>query len=342
MAKVMYGYGGTMLTWDQLGSKSTWTGLHPEMRRRFQALTEYLASQGVVFGIGTGWRVQPENKPGFASPGNSWHEGVPVSSRANALAIDTVPSSSWPAMERELARFGLRSFKNVNNEPWHIQLIEIPASRRYATSLPPIKVWDLPGIGTGGGTVTPPQPPSWKPTDDRVATPTLRRGDSGGEVVQLQQTCNFWGWGDVGNADGQFGARTEDAVKIMQQTIGAQPDGEYGPASAKALQSFFKAMDDIAGGGEAGGGGESSGGGDDHAPGSRTLKVASPQLSGDDVTYVQKVLAGNGLSSIDVDGHYGNNTAGGVKSLQGWNGLTKDGICGPDTWTAILAYPKPA
>jgi hypothetical protein len=138
---------GTMLTWDQMMLKATVRNLHPEVRRRFKALIEFAATQGVPLGVGTAWRVQPNPPPpGFAQPGNSWHESCPVSPLSpTAVAIDTVPTSSWDWMERNCAAYGFRTFRNVNNEPWHIQPTEIPTGRKFATTMPPMTVWVLPG-----------------------------------------------------------------------------------------------------------------------------------------------------------------------------------------------------
>lgn len=153
MTTFPYGYAGspqgmgTMLTWDQMMTKSTVYNLHPEVRRRLKALIEYAATQGVHLGVGTGWRVQPSPPPpGFAQPGNSWHESCPVNPVSpTALAIDTVCDVSWNWMEDNCGAYGFRTFRDVNDEPWHIQPAEIPAGRSYATVLPPIKTWELPG-----------------------------------------------------------------------------------------------------------------------------------------------------------------------------------------------------
>ena len=154
-----YGYSGkpqgmgTMLTWDQMMTKKTVYNLHPEVRRRFKALIEEAARHGVPLGCGTGWRVQPNPPPpGFAKPGNSWHESCPVSPQSpSAFAIDTVPNISWRWLGENCAAYGFRVFTNVNNEPWHIQPIDISVSRRYATVPPKIGPWDLPGEPTPPG-----------------------------------------------------------------------------------------------------------------------------------------------------------------------------------------------
>lgn len=136
MTTYPYGYGSDRLTRAQLEQLTTVNKLHPEMWRRYFALIDFAASKGVPLGVGCGWRIQPTNAgPQFAPPGNSNHEGFPANGTAGgAVAIDTVPTSSWDWMEGNLAKFGLRSFRNVNSEPWHIQPSEIPAGRSYRST----------------------------------------------------------------------------------------------------------------------------------------------------------------------------------------------------------------
>ena len=80
-----------------------------------------------------------------------------------AVAIDTVPEPSWSWMEANCARFGLRTFRDVNGEPWHIQPSEIPPGRNWRREPWNLKRFNLPG--------PPPLP--------RVPRPVLRRGDRG-------------------------------------------------------------------------------------------------------------------------------------------------------------------
>jgi peptidoglycan hydrolase-like protein with peptidoglycan-binding domain len=103
----------------------------------------------------------------------------------------------------------------VQSEAWHLRLVafdSIPRDEKTATS----------------GAV-PPQP-------------TLQVGSKGGQVAALQNLCLFFKWGDVGKADGQFGPRTEAAVKVLQGAVSAKPDGQYGPKSAAALGAFLTSM----------------------------------------------------------------------------------------------------
>ena len=151
------GYVGAVRTWDQLMTMKTIWNLHPEVRRRVLALMTAAHTAGIPLGPGTGWRKQPTNpdgsgRSGFACRGNSYHEGFATpgvrpngSNDSGAMALDMVPSSSWPWMDAHCHLYGFRHFANVNNEPWHIQPFEIPGSRNYATIPPRLLAFNLPG-----------------------------------------------------------------------------------------------------------------------------------------------------------------------------------------------------
>lgn len=104
-----------------------------------------------------------------------------------------------------------------------------------------------------------------------------------------------------------------------------------------------------------GGGGGSSGGGGDlgGAPDLKngdyglypfstvkpTIKKGSVDpTNGEHVLYLQSVLKHECKVAIDMDGRFGSDTEKRVKEMQGWNGLTKDGICGSKTWAAVDKY----
>ena len=103
----------------------------------------------------------------------------------------------------------------VQSEPWHFRLVQFNAVPQAAAGGPP-------------------------PTLQSAPTPTLQLNSSGGQVAALQFFCLKFKWGDCGSADGQFGKRTETAVKAMQTVLGVKADGEYGPKSAAALDAFLK------------------------------------------------------------------------------------------------------
>lgn len=84
---------------------------------------------------------------------------------------------------------------------------------------------DVDAIMKGNGTVRPPIPAA----DDK-ARPTLRRGASGDLVKTIQRAVGV-------SDDGDFGPRTEAAVRAFQRQRGLVPDGIVGPASWKAIDS---------------------------------------------------------------------------------------------------------
>lgn len=154
---------GTQFTIAQYEQQRTIRQLNFEFWRRTKALMEFAATQGVPLGVGTGWRIQPGSKPGFASPGNSNHEGFPADGvSGGAVAAGMVPSTSWGWMQGQVGRFGLRTFQFVNNEPWHIQPSDIPASRNYRRAPWVLNVWPLPFD-------PPPPPPPPQPEEEDVA-----------------------------------------------------------------------------------------------------------------------------------------------------------------------------
>lgn len=64
--------------------------------------------------------------------------------------------------------------------------------------------------------------------------PVLRRGNRGAPVRELQDRLRAHGF-DPGPIDGDFGPRTEQAVRAFQQARGLQIDGVVGPQTWKAL-----------------------------------------------------------------------------------------------------------
>lgn len=232
----MYGYSNQMISPAEMQGKKTWQLLHPEMRRRATALFTAAEQAHVPLGVGTGWRIQPPagTRKGFAAPGNSYHESFPAgSNQPNALAIDTVPASSWNWMEGNLARFGLRSFRAVNNEPWHIQPAEIPAGRNRATTVPKqLRVAAIGGMAALGVPVGP---------DPFIPKPPLQQGSSGPGVMLLQAQLAVYKW-YAGPKDSQYGPATVAAVKKMQAALKIPQSGSYDAATDRAYRAFCAAV----------------------------------------------------------------------------------------------------
>jgi hypothetical protein len=144
---------GTMFTMAQCEQQYTIRQGNFEFWRRTRSMMQGAHVAGVPLGVGAMWRVQPTNGgPGFASPGNSNHEGFPADGRSGgAVAADMVPDFSWPWMEANCAAYGLRTFKHVNGEPWHIQPTEIPAGRNKRREPWVLQAWNVPNPGVPSG-----------------------------------------------------------------------------------------------------------------------------------------------------------------------------------------------
>jgi peptidoglycan hydrolase-like protein with peptidoglycan-binding domain len=66
--------------------------------------------------------------------------------------------------------------------------------------------------------------------------PVLRRGSKGPDVRRLQQALVNLGF-DPGSVDGDFGPRTEKAVRGYQTSRGLAVDGIVGPKTWAALHA---------------------------------------------------------------------------------------------------------
>lgn len=83
----------------------------------------------------------------------------------------------------------------------------------------------------------PPAPTTTVPGGTAAELPpdgTYRRGDQGDSVLAIQQALAALGF-DPGDADGVFGAQTEEAVIAFQGSVDLTADGIVGPATLQAL-----------------------------------------------------------------------------------------------------------
>ena len=140
-----------------------------------------------------------------------------------------------------------------------------------------------------------------------MAEPLLEKGARGTTVRQLQEALKGLGY-DPGPVDGSFGDKTETAVKKLQQDHGIAADGIVGPITWLNIDEA-----------------------DQHEP---ILKTGS---DGNPVRRAQYRLTAVGYDVGGVDGIFGAKTETGVKKFQQDNGLTADGIVGPQTWAKIDA-----
>ncbi|MFP2903979.1 peptidoglycan-binding domain-containing protein [Pyxidicoccus sp. 3LFB2] len=143
------------------------------------------------------------------------------------------------------------------------------------------------------------------------SNPTLKRGASGPSVKALQQALAAAGF-SPGAADGQFGPKTEAAVKAFQKAKGLVADGIVGPKTRASLTA---------------------------ASAPPTLKQGA---TGAAVTHLQNRLAQHGFSAGAADGQFGPKTGAAVKAFQRAKGLVADGVVGPKTWEKLNGAVAPS
>lgn len=167
----------------------------------------------------------------LAAPGTSQHN--------SGLAVD-VHTASGPRLQWMIAncvKFGF-SWEVVPEEPWHIRYTEgdnVPEA---------VKVWMAANpseVCVAGATAAPAAQPAPKPAvtsavpqssgEEQVkrgkanaaSNPILQLGSKGAAVKTLQQLLNKAGVKCL--TDGDFGSKTEMAVKEFQSKVGIEPTG---------------------------------------------------------------------------------------------------------------------
>jgi LAS superfamily LD-carboxypeptidase LdcB len=136
---------GASATSNRVVSASS-SGLNDKFRER---LDQMINASGGKVGIGGGFRSSAEQRRMFLSrytrssdktgtfwDGSYWKKNGGVADAAPpgmsmheiGLAADLTGDLSW--VQQNAAKYGLKTFANVNNEPWHVQPAELPNSRR--------------------------------------------------------------------------------------------------------------------------------------------------------------------------------------------------------------------
>ena len=159
------------------------------------------------------------------------------------------------------------------------------------------------------------------PASGGSAGTTLKLNSQGTKVSQIQTDLKQLGY-YYAEITGNFGAKTEAAVKAFQKAKGLTADGVAG---TKTLNAIAAAVDKA--------GGSSSG------SSSTNMKLGS---TGAAVSALQQNLTTLGYYYGDVTGHYGNLTQQAVKKFQKAKGLTQDGVASTATLNAITSALKNA
>lgn len=131
-------------------------------------------------------------------------------------------------------------------------------------------------------------------------------------VLSMQKALAALGYYD-GEFTGNFGPKTETAVKAFQRAKGISADGIAGPQTLQAINSASKSS------------------------GSSTGATLRKEDTGDLVRALQRDLAALGYYTGEVTGHFGDKTKTAVAKFQRSRNLRDDGVAGPDTQNAIIA-----
>ena len=141
-----------------------------------------------------------------------------------------------------------------------------------------------------------------------LSKPTLRKGDTGEIVEELQKLLRYWEY-YYGLIDGIFSYEVEWAVKEYQHRVYLEEDGIVGPLTWKALYSG--------------------------APPVPPIPILRRGSTGKYVRMVQRTLSLHNYYDFAIDGEFGPITEVAVRKFQKDMNLTQDGIVGSRTWHAL-------
>ncbi|WP_270180111.1 C40 family peptidase [Alkalihalobacillus sp. CinArs1] len=145
---------------------------------------------------------------------------------------------------------------------------------------------------------------------------TLYNGMKHSDVTELQNLLDSKGYFNYHTATGYFGSITESGVRSFQRSAGITVDGVVGPQTVKAL----------------------NGGASVQSTSQSTSSYSGTVRHGDrgqQVSNLQSQLKDKGYYNYSVDGIFGSITKRAVMNFQSANGLTVDGIAGPQTFGAL-------
>ena len=169
------------------------------------------------------------------------------------------------------------------------------------------KKYNLTADGVAGSETLKKLDSAYKNADSDKNDDSLRMGDSGSAVKDLQTKLKKLGYYD-GTVDSTFGSGTYAAVKAFQKKYNLTADGVAGSETLKKLDSAYKNADS------------------DKDDGS--LRKGA---TGSAVKDLQTKLKKLGFYNAYVDGSYGDTTVAAIKAFQKKYNLTADGVAGSET-----------
>ncbi|MDD4334664.1 MAG: peptidoglycan-binding protein [Desulfotomaculaceae bacterium] len=149
----------------------------------------------------------------------------------------------------------------------------------------------------------------------------LKMGMSGEDVSSLQKELHSLGYLVSGSPDGIFGPLTMSAVIDLQRKHDIACDGIVGPATLAAMNDELAAKEA------------------ELQTNSSLPNVLKKGMKGDNVLNLQKKLKSLGYYLDSLDGIFGSGTLVAVIDFQATNGLTADGVAGPQTLQTLQNLP---
>ncbi len=147
----------------------------------------------------------------------------------------------------------------------------------------------------------------------------IQRGSSGPDVALVQTWLNGirdqCTWYSTLTTDGQYGPKSENAIREFQTKNNMTVDGKVGPNTWNVLYARYAAI--------------------------HGLPVPYPGLpmrtgnAGGTIRLVQQKLNSLG-ENLATDGRFGSKTAAAVQRFQRKNSLNADGVVGPATWEQLF------
>lgn len=150
---------------------------------------------------------------------------------------------------------------------------------------------------------------------------TLRRDDTGSEVVWLQESLTALGF-YAGEISGSYGTLTQEAVRLFQRAHGLSSDGVAGRNTIRALAQAMQAEEETPGETEDA----------EDIPMPTTLKLGAENSA---VRQLQENLEELGFYTGEITGRFGRLTKEGVRLFQRAHDIPSDGVAGPVTLAAI-------
>ena len=169
------------------------------------------------------------------------------------------------------------------------------------------KKYNLTADGVAGSETLKKLDSAYKNANSDKDDDSLRMGDSGSDVKDLQTKLKKLGYYD-GTVDSTFGSGTYAAVKAFQKKYNLTADGVAGSETLKKLDTAYKNADSDK---------------DDDS-----LRKGA---TGSAVKNLQTKLKKLGFYNAYVDGSYGDTTVAAVKAFQKKYNLTADGVAGSET-----------